>query len=183
MNFEDNVTLNEIEVTSGTKFDFSDGLDAENARFLDEFYETCKSYIAPCACRAGLEFIKRAQERAATKAMIAGIRPNTVSIEPDEELFDSYRFNAIIHCKHGMYVDIPLIVKECKTCHRLEFFGSANAVATLLAIEDVNAINNGETIVLPDDGEMTEEELIGALEEGGLSGVELVELESTEEEK
>lgn len=177
MNIEQNVLFNEIEVTN-TPVSITEEQEKLNNEFIETVFNACKSYVDSCCCSARDAFIKRCDER----ARMSIITPHSpVELEPDDELIDNFKFGVIIHSRGGLYVDAPLIVRECKTCHKLSFYGSANAVSTLLAIDDTNAINNGEISITGENEIMDEEKLVQTLSEAGISDVEIVDADNVSE--
>lgn len=170
------VHFNDIEVTDISPDEpITEEQKRLNQEFIDKIFKTCMSYVDPCKCEAGLAFVRRCQNR-----MVCGIvgadGHRQLDVSPDQELIDNFKFFVITHTREHVGIDAPLIVRECKTCHRLEFFGSGNCISTLLAIADVNAMNSGEISISGDDM-IDEQDLIQALKDGGLDGAELVDLE------
>lgn len=180
MNIEQNVQFNEIEVTNNPVSITKEQEDLNN-EFIEKVFDTCKSYVDSCCCDAQRAFIERCRNRARTSIITPTDRYASVDMTPDDEFIDNFKFGVIIHSQNGVYVDTPLIVRECKTCHRLSFYGSASAISTLFAIDDVNAINNGEILVSNDSEMLNEDQLIQTFEESGISGVEITELEDIQE--
>lgn len=85
-----------------------------NADFLINLGKHCAGLASPCRCSEELT---------------------------GENLVSSFKFTAILEMSSERYTRVIAIVKECKTCHRLEYFGDSSTMAQLMAEATVNRMN------------------------------------------
>lgn len=74
-----------------------------------------------CGCR-----MPEVMERTQRRAMLAALPPNAI-VTPiiEQEDVDAYKFVVVVVADHDKYEDISLIIRECKKCSKIDFWGDA----------------------------------------------------------
>lgn len=105
-------------------------LEGENSTWIEEHLTPkLMTLVGPCACRMP-EIMERTQRR----ALLAALPPNAV-IAPtiEQEDVDAYRFVVVVVAEDDKYEDISLIIRECKVCSKLDFWGDSYKLGGQLA--------------------------------------------------
>ncbi len=80
-----------------------------------------------CACRMS-EVYERTQRRANLIAK-PGIMP-VPTIEQED--IDAYKYVVVVVAEHDQYESISLIIRECKKCNKLDFWGDSTMLGTAM---------------------------------------------------
>lgn len=178
INYEENVLFYEIEENDDFDYDAlteedQKALDSYNAQKDDEFTNTLLDTIFPdnlCRCQVA-DFIKREMSKA---KLITNGQPTPTLRQEDVEQF---KFAVTVLTKNGKHDTVSIIVRECKKCHKIEYYGSAEVFTQLLNEATVNFINNSR-----DPEEVQSIDVAQVMEDAGL-GMEDIEFEDIEESK
>ena len=147
VNVED-IDLYDIESQDGEIPPLSKEDEKANAEFLNKLGEHCAEIVTPCMCNAH-EYMKR---QAAKARLLQGTGADFVA-GPDQELVDGFKFSAILVMNAEKYTAVSAVIKECKNCHRLEYFGDSSVLAQLMAEATVNHMNSEEPAEVTDTSE------------------------------
>lgn len=171
------VFVNEIELSEEQEaFELTPEQEQMNQEFMKRLEQMCIDSITGCTCKAQAEFMQRKTQEAITRAQIIGAKNGQLPVDmtPDQDFANNFIFYAIVHTNRGIMTNIVYIIRECKTCHKIELFGSAEALCSNLSISEINAINQGLVeINLNSDDTLDEDDLKHAFGED----VELVDVE------
>lgn len=177
INYEENVLFYEIE--ENDDFDY-DGLseteqkelDEYNSQKNDEFTKNLLDTIFPdnlCRCSVA-EFIKREMSKA--KLITNGQATPTLR----QGDVDNFKFAVTVITKNGRYDNVSTIIRECKKCHKIEYYGSAEVFSQLLSEATVNFINNSKA-----QDDLQDVDVSEVLDNAGLDA-EDIEFETIEDE-
>lgn len=157
INYEENVLFYEIEENDDFDYDTlseedQKALDNYNAQKNEEFTSTLLDTIFPdnlCRCQVA-DFIKREMSKA---KLITNGQPTPTLRQED---VDQFKFAVTVLTKDGKYNTVSTIVRECKKCHKIEYYGSAEVFTQLLNEATVNFINNSKDPDEPQSVDFTE---------------------------
>lgn len=141
LNFDENVLFYEVEKYDETDMNMLTDeeqaiVEDANNKFLAEAIEkACMSTFSICPCQMP-EFIAR-NER---KRTIMNIAPQAYQPTITQDDIDAYRFAVIVVSEHGFMKGVSSIIRECKKCHKIEYWGNAEIFAHLLAEITTNFI-------------------------------------------
>lgn len=177
IDYEENVLFYEIEENDTFDYDALSNdekreLDEYNAQKNDEFTNSLLDTIFPdniCRCSV-TDFIKREMSKA---KLITNGQPMPTLRQED---VDNFKFAVTVITKNGRYDTVSTIIRECKKCHKIEYYGSAEVFSQLLSEATVNFINNGK-----DEDELQSVEVSEILDDSGLNS-EDVEFEMIEDD-
>lgn len=177
IDYEENVLFYEIEENDTFDYDALSNdekreLDEYNAQKNDEFTNSLLDTIFPdniCRCSV-TDFIKREMSKA---KLITNGQPTPTLRQED---VDNFKFAVTVITKNGRYDTVSTIIRECKKCHKIEYYGSAEVFSQLLSEATVNFINNGK-----DEDELQSVEVSEILDDSGLNS-EDVEFEMIEDD-
>lgn len=134
-NYDENVTFYEVELDDNYDPDAADTsenlaeMENANDRFLtDVLNARIMSTFSICQCAMQSWIDKNERRRA-----IMNIPPQQYVPAIEQEDLDNYKYAIIAIAERGYLKDISAIVRECKTCHRIEYWGDINIYAHLLA--------------------------------------------------
>ena len=142
LNFDENVTFFEIE-----KYDDTDlshltpeqqkELDNLNMKFLEETVEPrVKQTFSVCPC-CMQDFIARNERR----RQIMAADPRTYQPVIEQEDMDNYRYSIVAISERGFMKGVSSTVRECKKCHKIEYWGDAVIFGHLMADITTNFMN------------------------------------------
>lgn len=104
-------------------------VEAANNKFIDEVINLELLKISqPCQCRMA-EFMNKHQKRAA----LLGGPPNSYVPTLDQEDVDAYKFGIIVRSVDGYIKSIEGIIRECRNCHKIDFWGNSAVFTRLMA--------------------------------------------------
>lgn len=147
VNVED-IEIYDIETQEGEIPALTKEEEQANAEFLNKLGEHCAEMVTPCMCNAH-EYMARQASKA---RLLQGTGADFVA-GPDQELVDGFKFSAILVMNAEKYTAVSAVIKECKNCHRLEYFGDSSVLAQLMAEATVNRMNAEETVEVTDTSE------------------------------
>lgn len=105
------------------------GIEAANNKFINEVINLELLKISqPCQCRMA-EFMNKHQKRAA----LLGGPPNSYVPALDQEDVDAYKFGIIVRSIDGYIKSIEGIIRECRGCHKIDFWGNSAVFTRLMA--------------------------------------------------
>lgn len=113
-------------------------IDAFNDKYIEEVLQPeLMRNVGPCPCR-----MPEIMERHARKSALLQ-NPNSINnvIEITQEDVDAWKFSAVLYMVHGKYTDIKLIVRECRKCHSISFWGDSEVFVQLMA-ESITRLYN-----------------------------------------
>lgn len=198
INYEENVLFYEIEENDSFDYDvLSDEerkeIDTYNDEKIKEITKTLLDTIIPdglCRCMMQ-DFFRR--EMSKTK-LINPNAGNAINASIRQEDVDAFKFAIIVVTKDGKYDTVNTVIRECKKCHKIEYWGSVEVFSHMLGEATVNFINNTgkdddevEEVVLPPETPNADapEVFYEDIEEDGAADelvYELVEVIDDEEE-
>ena len=193
LNFDENVLFYEVEKYDETDLEMLTEeeqalVEQANNKFLTESIEkACLSTFSICPCRMP-EFIAR-NER---KRTIMNIAPQAYQPTVTQEDIDAYRFAVIVISEHGFMKGVSSIIRECKSCHKIEYWGNAEIFGHLLAEITTNFISvqaMEEVQARVTDIDSSDENPLGAdavltdIPESGTDGLVMEDLPTTDPSK
>lgn len=132
--------------TAGLPSDEAAKIDAAvaeyNANFDNNVVNDALVKVAyPCQCRMG-EVMLRHQRRAS----ILGDNAQPLQLSLEQEDLDAYKYGVCVLSKDGKAEKIELIVRECKNCHKIDFWGNSAVFTQLMAeaITNMESVQNDE---------------------------------------
>lgn len=155
VNVED-IDLYDIESQDGEIPPLTEEDEKANAEFLNKLGEHCAEIVTPCMCNAH-EYMARQASKA---RLLQGTGADFVA-GPDQELVDGFKFSAILVMTAEKYTAVSAVIKECKNCHRLEYFGDSSVLAQLMAEATVNRMNSEEPAEVTDTSEADLAKMLG----------------------
>lgn len=176
INYEENVLFYEIEENDDFDYDAlpeeeQKELDNYNAQKDEEFTHTLLDTIFPdnlCRCQVA-NFLKREMSKA---KLITNGQPTPTLRQED---VDQFKFAVTVLTKNGKHDTVSTIVRECKKCHKIEYYGSAEVFTQLLNEATVNFINNSK-----DPDELQSVDFAQVLQDAGLE-MEDIDLENIDD--
>ena len=134
-NYDENVTFYEVELDDSYDPDATDtaenieAMEAANDKFLtDQLNMKIMNTFSICQCSMQ-EWISKNERRRA----IMNTPPQQYMPFIEQEDIDSYKYAVIAIAERGYLKDVSAIVRECKKCHRIEYWGDIAIYAHLLA--------------------------------------------------
>lgn len=147
LNFEDDVIFYEVERDESVNLDdlpqeVQDEIEAKNTKFLTEVVEPeIMKTFGICQCNMP-EFIAR-NER---KRQLLAVPPQAFQPTIEQEDVDKYKYAIIVISDHGVMTGVSCFMRECKTCHKIDYWGDVSVFAHLLAEITTNFVTmNQET--------------------------------------
>lgn len=134
LNFDEDVIFYEVEKYEDTNLDNIpedelENIEKNNMKFLTEVVETeIMKTFSICPCQMP-DFIMR-NER---KRQIMAVPPQAFQPTIEQEDIDRYRYAVIVVSEHGVMTGVSCYMRECKTCHKIEYWGDVEVFAHLLA--------------------------------------------------
>lgn len=105
-----------------------DEINSDNDQFITEkLVPSLLSRCAPCSCR-----MQEIAEREIRKAQLLGRAPSP-NIALTQEDVDAYKFGVVLTMEKGRYTKINLIVRTCKKCKDIHFWGEGDVFTKLMA--------------------------------------------------
>lgn len=135
VNIED-IDIYDIETCDEEFEPITEEEEKANAEFLDRLGEHCASLVRPCECNA-----HKFMERQITKARILQGSSQQVIAAPDQELIDGFKFSAILVLEKDKYKSVSAVIKECRNCHKIEYYGDSSVFSQLIAESTVNRMS------------------------------------------
>lgn len=145
INYDENVMFYIVDKNDDENYynnlpeDEKAALDTANEKWIaDHLTPKLMTLVGFCPCR-----MPAVMERTQRRAMLAAVPPGSM-IGPslEQEDIDAYRFVVVVVADHDKYEDISLIIRECKVCSKLDFWGDA----TMLGGQLANLINDAYTL-------------------------------------
>ena len=144
INIEENVLLYEIEKND----DFVEPDDPEiikelndhNDKYISEVMEPMlfKSFDV-CRCQMQ-DFMARNESR----RRLMNIDPRAYQPTIEQADLDKYNFAVILIMTDGKYDGVSAIIRECKTCHKIDMWGDLRVYSRMIAEITNNFISNYE---------------------------------------
>lgn len=160
IDYEENVIFLEIEETD-EDIEFTEEeqreIDAHNNEFIaKEIEPAIMRTFDVCKCNMN-EFMAKNEAR----RRLMNVPPQQYRPQIDSDDVAKYRFALIILTVHGKYTGINTIIRECKNCHKIEYWGSVEVFAKLIAEITVNFFNRKQEEDEIMDVMLEENEILG----------------------
>lgn len=159
LNFEEDVIFYEVEQDESVNLDelpqeALDEIEAKNTQFLAEVVEPeIMKTFSICPCNMN-DFVARNEQKRKTNAMLG------VDFEPTiiQEDVDKYRYAIIVISNRGIMTGVSCYMRECKNCHKIEYWGDVEVFAHLLAEITTNFVTmkqdtSAEDVILDIDAD------------------------------
>lgn len=136
INYDENVIFYIVDKNDDEEY--YDSLPEDEKKALDDLNEKwIEEHLTPklisltgfCPCR-----MPEVMDRTTRRAMLTATRPGTM-INPtvEQEDVDAYKFIVVVVADKDKYEDISLIIRECKSCAKLDFWGDSTMLGGQLA--------------------------------------------------
>jgi hypothetical protein len=117
--------------------DERNAIEEENLKFMEEEIEPqVKRAFAVCTCQMG-DYIQRME----SKRTLLNIPPQQYNPVIDQEEFDKYSYAVIVISEHGKMTGVSAIIRSCKTCHKLDYWGDIEIFGHMIAEITTNFVS------------------------------------------
>ena len=137
------VTFYEIDAGDDVGHVLTEDEEKQNDTFLQDYLiPELGRRIKICECRMP-EILEKTGRRA--KLMNLDPRQMQDTLLLDQEDVDASKFGVIVTSKNGVYDGIACITVECTKCRKIDIYGDAASITTLIASNLVNNYDSSKT--------------------------------------
>ncbi len=145
MDFDIGVDVSIYEIDNDNDFNIDDATDEEkstilelNKKFLiNELKPSLISRVTTCQCQIN-------QKREANERLRQSLGLSKEEFIPEditEEDVANYQFSVLIISNAGKYSQVSAMIRQCKRCGKIELWGSADILMTILSSKIVDMMN------------------------------------------
>lgn len=132
INLDENVIFYEVDEVDEGKTRTEEELkeiEAENVKFIEERLEpSILNTFDVCKCR-----MQAFMERNEARRRLMNVPPQAYQPSIDQSDIDSYMYAVIVISHDGKYKAVNSIIRMCKQCHKIEYWGDINIYARMVA--------------------------------------------------
>lgn len=142
LDFDENVLFYEIEkeddfVLDDLPEDERNKIEEENLKFMSEAIEPqVKKSFGICPCQMG-DYVQRMEQQ----RIIRNIPPQQYNPVIDQKEFNKYMYAVIVISEHGKMTGISAIIRSCKFCHKLDYWGDIEIFSHMVAEITTNFVS------------------------------------------
>ena len=132
INLDENVIFYEVdevdEARTKTEEEMKE-IETANVKFIEERLEpSILNTFDVCKCR-----MQAFMERNEARRRLMNVPPQAYQPTIDQSDIDSYMYAVVVISHDGRYKAVNSIIRMCKQCHKIEYWGDINIYARMVA--------------------------------------------------
>ena len=134
------VTFYEIDTGEDETHVLTEEEEASNSEFLQKsLIPELTKRVKVCDCR-----MQDVLEKNMRRAKLMNLDPRQMTMTLDQSDIDACKFGVIVTSKNGVYDGIACITVECASCRKIDIYGDASNITTLIANNLVHTYKSDE---------------------------------------